>query len=159
MGETPRQELPGSNLLVHATTVALGTNAALLRGPSGSGKSDLALRFIFGEPMHANAQTEHRLVADDQTHLSLDTGRLFATAPVSITGLIEVRGVGIISVPTRPIAEVRLVIDLVSAHDVERLPDPDETVTMLGKAVPLRRLAAFEASAPLKLRLLLQALV
>ena len=59
-------------LLVHGTTVEIAGQAVLIRGPSGSGKSDLALRLIDG-----GAQ----LVADDQTELSPRDGRLVASAP------------------------------------------------------------------------------
>ncbi len=139
-------------LRVHATTVALSPSAAvLLRGASGAGKSDLALRFLSAQS-HASGTGSHRyLVADDQTCLTLTDGNLMASAPLGFAGLIEVRGVGLVTVPSLASAEVRLAIDLVPAVSVERYPLELETVIWLGKRVPLRRISPFEASAPLKL--------
>ena len=138
-------------LLLHATTVAIATEATLravlLRGPSGCGKSDLALRLI-----DAGAC----LVADDQTELSRRGDALFANAPATIAGLIEVRGLGIVRVEAAPAAPVALVVDLVPPDRVERLPE-GRTETLLGIALPLIALAPFEASAAAKLRLALRA--
>jgi HPr kinase/phosphorylase len=133
--------------LVHATSVAIGGRAVLLRGPSGSGKSDLALRLI-----DAGA----RLVADDQTRIWRDGDVLLARAPESIAGLIEVRGVGIVRVESVPVARLVLIADLVAVQHVERLPEPSSE-TIFGLAIPRVALAPFEASAPIKLRLALAA--
>lgn len=133
---------------IHGTSVALGGDGILLQGPSGSGKSDLALRLIDGGA---------RLVADDQTELSLVQGELRLSAPAAIAGRIEVRGVGILPVPTVASAPLRLVVALVAPGQVERLPEP-QFCTFLGRRVPLLALAPFEASAPAKLRLAVAAL-
>ncbi len=85
----PAGAIVSETLLVHATAVAIEGEAVLLRGPSGSGKSDLALRLIDG-----GAQ----LVADDQTLLRRAGGRVLASAPPAIAGLLEVRGVGVVRV-------------------------------------------------------------
>lgn len=143
------------SLLVHGTTVASGNDAVLLRGASGSGKSDLALRFIASRGTWPSGQGAPALVADDQTTLVQTNGVLMASAPPTIAGKMEVRGVGIVAVPTQPTARVRLVVDLVSVNEVARLPDEDATITLLGCQLPLRRLAPFEATAALKLALLL----
>lgn len=132
---------------VHGTSVALGGDGILLRGPSGSGKSDLALRLIDGGA---------RLVADDQTELRRVKHALVMSAPATIAGRIEARGIGILSVPSIPAAPLRLVVDLIAPEQVERLPEP-AFCTLLGVAVPLLRLAPFEASVPAKLRLALAA--
>lgn len=126
---------------VHATTVALSGRAVLIRGPSGSGKSDLALRLVDEGAM---------LVADDQTGLTVENGRLMARPPPTIAGLLEVRGLGIVRLPYHLAAPVVLVADL--AETVERLP-PEETVDLLGMAIPRVSLRPFEASATAKLRL------
>lgn len=136
-----------SEVLLHATTVAIDGCAVLLRGPSGSGKSDLALRLI-----DAGA----RLVADDQSAVSRDGDRLVVRAPAPIAGLFEVRGVGIVRLDSVPEAPVGLIADLVAAQSVERLPSR-RAETILGIAVPLIGIAPFEASAPAKLRLALRA--
>lgn len=133
---------------VHGTSVALGGDGILLRGPSGSGKSDFALRLI---------DEGGRLVADDQTELRLVGGELSMSAPATIAGQIEVRGIGILRLPALPAAPLRLVVDLVAPAQVERLPEPRRT-ELLGRQVPLLALAPFEASAPAKLRLALGAL-
>ncbi|CAA7617583.1 HPr kinase/phosphorylase [Magnetospirillum sp. UT-4] len=129
--------------LVHGTSVEIGGHAVLIRGPSGSGKSDLALRLI-----------DHgaTLVADDRTELSAEGGRLFAASPATIAGMLEVRGLGIMRLPHRERAPLALVIDLVAAERVERLPEPVATA-YLGVRVPALALAPFEASAAAKVRL------
>ena len=134
---------------VHGTTVALEGVGVLLRGLSGSGKSDLALRLIDGGA---------RLVADDQTELRRTADGLVARAPATIAGKMEVRGVGILRVPTVASAPVRLVVDMVSAERVERLPEP-QFCEYLQCSLPLLALAPFEASTPAKIRLALASLV
>lgn len=136
-------------ILVHGTTVALEGDGVLLRGPSGSGKSDLALRLI-----DAGA----RLVADDQTELIRSPSGLIARSPASIAGKMEVRGVGILHVPTVSSAPVRLAVDLVPPDRVERLPEP-QFCEYLQYSLPLVGLAPFEASTPAKIRLALASLV
>ena len=135
-------------MLVHATAVAIEGEAILLRGPSGSGKSDLALRLIDG-----GAQ----LVADDQTLLQRVEDRVLASAPADIAGLLEVRGVGIVRMEKTELTPLVLIADLVLSGDVERLPEP-RVETILGLCVPVAALAPFEASAAAKLRLLRRAL-
>ncbi len=134
--------------LLHATAVAIDGHAVLLRGPSGCGKSDLALRLI-----DAGAC----LIADDQSELRRRGDVLLVHAPVTIAGLIEVRGLGILRFDTLAEAPVRLIADLVPADRIERLP-PLRTIAILGIAVPLIEIAPFEASAAAKLRLALRAL-
>jgi HPr kinase/phosphorylase len=131
---------------VHATSVALGGEGILLRGPSGSGKSDLALRLI---------DEGARLVADDQTELERVGAGIEMRAPVTIAGRIEARGLGIVPVPSVAAAPLRLVVDLVAPAAVERLPEP-EFCSLLGLSLPLLRLAPFAASATAKLRLALR---
>lgn len=128
---------------IHGTCVLVGGIGVLLRGPSGGGKSDVAVRLIDDGAL---------LVADDQVQVRADGGRLMATAPATLAGLIEVRGVGIVPVPAAETAEIRLVVDLVPADDVERLPEP-ETVTLMDRTVPHLALSPFDASTPAKLRL------
>jgi HPr kinase/phosphorylase len=142
-------------VLVHGTCVALGRTAALLRGPSGCGKSDLALRFLYLARRGPAALEAPILVADDQVHLVLDGTRLLARAPPTIRSKLEVRGIGIIDVKSLQDADLALVVDLVGAGDVERLPDGDATARLMGVDVPLLRLCPWEASAPVKLALAL----
>ena len=97
-------------VLIHATAVALpvaeGWAGVLLRGRSGAGKSDLALRLL---------DQGARLIADDQTEIYDDNGTLSLAAPPRIAGRLEVRGLGLMSVPTVEHACLVLVADLVSA--------------------------------------------
>ena len=137
--------------LVHGTCVALGRSAALLRGPSGSGKSDLALRFLFLARRGPAALEAPILVADDQVCLTRKGARLLASAPPTIRGRIEVRGVGIVDVKSLEEAELALVVDLVPAGEVERLPEAGARARLMGLEVPLIRLSPWQASAPIKL--------
>jgi len=130
-------------MLVHGTCVEVFGHGVLLRGPSGCGKSDLALRLIDGGA---------RLVADDQVELIAEGGSAHATAPASISGRMEVRGVGIVEVATIVRAPVALVVDLVAPDDVPRMPEPSEC-ELAGIALPSISLAPFEASAEAKVRL------
>jgi serine kinase of HPr protein (carbohydrate metabolism regulator) len=135
-------------LLVHATAVAIDGEAILLRGPSGSGKSDLALRLIDGGG---------QLVADDQTLLRREGERVLASAPPAIAGLLEVRGVGVVRMAAIATAPLVLIADLTLSGDIERLPGRRVEI-VLGRPVAAVDLAPFEASAPAKLRLLRRAL-
>jgi HPr kinase/phosphorylase len=132
---------------IHATTVVIEGIGVLLRGRSGSGKSDLALRLIDGGA---------RLVADDQTILKCCDGRLEARAPGSLQNKIEVRNLGVLTLPVGSVASVGvlgLVVDLVDSPDkLDRMPVP-ETVDLNGIAVRRLRLWPFEASAAAKVRL------
>jgi serine kinase of HPr protein (carbohydrate metabolism regulator) len=134
-------------LLLHATAIAIDGRALLLRGASGSGKSDLALRLI-----DAGA----RLVADDQSELCRRGAEVIARAPAAIAGLLEVRGIGIVRLDALAEAPVALIVDLVPAETIERLP-ARRTEMILGVALPLIRVAPFEVSAAAKLRLALRA--
>ena len=75
---------------VHASTVTNEGRAVLITGPSGSGKSDLALRLL---------DRGFKLVSDDRTLVKKDGERLIASAPPAIAGKLEVRGIGIVDVP------------------------------------------------------------
>jgi HPr kinase/phosphorylase len=132
---------------VHGTSVAFGGDGILLQGPSGSGKSDLALRLIDAGAL---------LVADDQTELTLAGDGVRMSAPAAVAGRIEVRGLGILRVPSAPSTVLRLAVMLVAAQQIERLPEP-QFCELLGRSVPLLALAPFEASAPAKLKLALRA--
>lgn len=136
----------GEEILVHATCVSLGGQGLLLRGPSASGKSDLALRLI--------AEAGARLVADDQCRLARHGGALVATAPAAIAGRIEARGLGVMALPAAGEAVVALVADLVPGRGAARLPEP-ATAAFLGLAVRRCELDPFEAGATAKLCLAL----
>jgi len=120
-----------------------------MRGPSGSGKSDLALRLI---------DSGARLVADDQTEL-FESGRaIVMRAPLAIANRLEVRGIGILEVASVAEAPLRLVLELVDAERIERLPEP-AFCRYFARDIPLLALAPFEPSAVAKVRLFLRSLV
>jgi HPr kinase/phosphorylase len=132
---------------IHGTVISVDGAGILIRGPSGSGKSDLALRMIDGGA---------HLVADDRVVLVHIRGALEARAPKALQGMIEVRGLGVISLPeskVEPVVKIELVVDLSSSRDdIERMP---EALRVELDGVELRRLRLwpFEASAPAKVRL------
>lgn len=128
---------------IWGTVVSIDGRGVLLRGPSGSGKSDLALRLI-----DAGAG----LVADDRVEVVREGDRLVARAPDSLSGQMEVRGIGIVIVQAVQRAGLVLVVDLVPLEQVPRMPDPGRW-THLGASVPLITLHAFEPSAMAKVRL------
>ena len=111
---------------LHASCVAWGSRAVVIVGPSGSGKSALALHLMaFG----------CALVADDQTEVWAQADRLFAKSPAALHGMIEARGVGILRAEPVPQAESALVVDL-GQTETHRLP-PLRHVTLLGQTRPL----------------------
>ena len=139
--------------LIYGTCVSLGKKGAILTGASGSGKSDLALRFIFATP----PELDPALIADDQVYVEARNGQLFAYPPKTISGQIEIRGLGIAHIPFRKEAEVKVLIRLTSKEEVPRLPpSPLPTQELCGINVPILLLSPFESSAALKLRLALQ---
>jgi HPr kinase/phosphorylase len=138
----------GDSAIVHATAVAIGGRAVLLRGASGSGKSDLALRLI-----DAGA----RLISDDYSQLRHENEAILVRAPEPISGLLEVRGLGILRVEALAEAPLALIADLVAPQNVERLPEP-YSETIFGVSIPVVEVAPFEASAAAKLRFALAAL-
>jgi HPr kinase/phosphorylase len=82
-------------------------------------------------------------------------GRILATAPATIRGKIEVRGIGIVEVKSLAEAELKLVVDLVWPDQVERMPELDKSLQLMGLAIPLLALRPWEPSAPIKLALAL----
>lgn len=142
--------------MVHGTAIALGARGILIRGRSGTGKSDLALRAVCSPPSPVSPQTV-RLVSDDQVLVVPGADGLMMSAPPAIAGKLEVRGLGLVDLQPMAVAQepVRLVlvVDLVRAlAEIERLP-AEATVDMLGQRIAALRLYPFEGSAVWKLRL------
>lgn len=131
------------NATVHGTCVAFGDIGILLRGVSGSGKSDLALRLI---------EAGAALVADDRVELRAGEDRLTAAAPAGLAGLMEIRGLGLVELPSVSDIPVELIADLVSTADMERLP---ATVWEECAGIRIRKVAVapFEQTAVAKLRI------
>lgn len=115
-----------AGVTLHASCVALQGRALLIVGRSGSGKSSLALSLMaFGA----------QLISDDRTCLKRDNGAVLASAPPTIQGLIEARGVGLLRAEPAPVAPVVGVVDL-DRSESERLPPYRET-DLLGQSVTL----------------------
>jgi HPr kinase/phosphorylase len=115
---------------LHGSCVARDGAGVLLLGPSGTGKSDLALRLL---------GRGFALVADDQ----VDVIDGFARSPSALSGLLEVRGLGIVQLPY--LSVVKLSIVVVLSEQNERLPRPERHAEL---DLPLVRLHAFDGSAP-----------
>jgi len=136
-----------SSETVHASSVALEGRAVLITGPSGSGKSDLTLRLL---------DRGFTLVSDDQTLVYRDGDRLIATAPPTIAGKLEIRGIGIVEMETVSEVPVALLVELTS--EIQRLPDDSRERPVLGVPLPLISVDALPASAPSKVALALDRL-
>ena len=132
----------------YSTCVSIDGRGVLLRGFSGSGKSDLAIRLI-------NNGAE--LVADDQVVFKKVGDNIWASPPPNIGGIIELRGIGLLRCDFVSRVQVALVVDLVSPMRVQRLPK-SAVCEILGVEFPLIELAPFESSAPTKLSMACQAI-
>jgi HPr kinase/phosphorylase len=134
---------------IHASAVLVGAHAVLIQGPSGSGKSRLALDLL--QAGGGGALPFARLVGDDHVHVEAAHGRLLVRPAAALAGLIEVRGAGIRRVAHEPLAVVGLLVELGAAQS-ERLPAPDQQETTFdGVRVP--RLAVAAGTDPLPLLL------
>jgi len=117
----------------------------LLTGPSGSGKSDLALRLL---------DRGFTLVSDDQTIVRKDGDRLVASAPPNIAGKLEIRGIGIVEMERVDNVAIALIVELTNSQ-IQRLPDDSRERPILGVKLPLVTIDALTASAPSKVALAL----
>jgi len=122
---------------VHACAVLVGAHALLIRGPSGSGKSQLALKLITAA--QSGLLPFARLVADDRIRLEPCHGRLLVRAPDALAGLIEVHGLGIRQLPHEPVAVIGSVVEL-AAPDAPRLPERAE-IEVEGIKLPQLKIA------------------
>jgi serine kinase of HPr protein (carbohydrate metabolism regulator) len=132
----------------HATSVAIGGNALLITGASGSGKSDLALRLIDRGAV---------LVSDDYSVVQRRGAELWATPAPNIVGKMEIRGIGIVDEPHLPEARLRLIVAL--SDTFHRFPMEEQHEQILGIRLPIIPLAPFEASTPIKVERVLARLL
>jgi len=143
MNLSPATSLVSSET-IHASCVSIQGRAVLIEGRSGEGKSDLALRLI---------DRGAALVSDDQTICQRSDGTLSATAPATIAGKIEVRGIGIVEMPHVERVPVAMIVTILDSPP--RFPEELETRRIAGVDVPVLPLAALEPSAPIKVELAL----
>ena len=137
MSDKPRgQAEDGTRFAVHASTLVVGEHGILIRGPSGSGKTRLVLALV----AEASRDAFARLVADDRTMLSRHAGRLVARPHPAIAGLVERRGLGILTIASEPACRVSLVVDLLPETWPPRMPDAQDGSTSVA-GVELPRLA------------------
>ena len=140
---TPGPRLSAETL--HASAVAAEGRAVLITGPSGSGKSDLALRLL---------DRGFTLVSDDQTIVKRDGDRLLASPPPTIAGKLEIRGIGIVEMDNLTDMPVALIVEL-TVDEIQRLPDDSRERPILGVSLPIVTIDAMTASAPSKVALAL----
>ncbi|MEX1035536.1 MAG: HPr kinase/phosphatase C-terminal domain-containing protein [Sneathiella sp.] len=129
----------------HASSVEIEGRGVLLRGPSGAGKSDLALRLV---------DSGGTLISDDYTEIVIRDGQAFLGPPANIAGRIEVRGLGLMPLPSVQNIPLALVFDLMPYGEIDRAPTAEVT-TFEGVEIPRRDLDPFMASATAIVRLAL----
>lgn len=112
-------------LILQASAVALDGRALAIEGPPGSGKSSLALALI---------ERGAQLIGDDGIRVVREGDLLLASPPPNITGKLEVRGVGLIELPTAQPAPLALILTL--GLQSQRLPEILAQREMLGLSVP-----------------------
>ena len=119
-------------LNIHGTALLVGARGVLITGPSGAGKTTLALALLG----HCCASgVFSRLVGDDQLFAAVHGGRLVCRAPATIAGLCEVHGIGPRPLAFEPAAVIDLVVRLVEPTEMARLQD-EATETVDGCRLP-----------------------
>ena len=139
-------QLTNTNQQIHATAIEINGIAVLLRGAPGIGKSDLALRLI---------EEGAKLISDDRVQLIEINGQVCASSPESISGIMEVRGVGILNVESTSKIPIGLLVELVVESEIERLPEP-EYDQLLAHKIKVIKIDPFSVSATAKIRYVLK---
>ncbi|QYX55819.1 HPr kinase/phosphatase C-terminal domain-containing protein [Roseovarius sp. SCSIO 43702] len=120
---------PSSRAVVHASCVALGSRALLIRGKAGAGKSSLALDLL---------SRGASLVSDDRTEITRTGEGLRVAAPAPIRGRIEARGLGLLNAPVATDGAILIAVVDLDTPETERLPPARET-ELLGITLPILR--------------------
>ncbi len=140
--------MPSDGMLRHGGCAARDGAGVLLLGPPGAGKSDLLLRLV---------AAGWSLVADDAVLLRAEGGALIAAAPDRLRGMLELRGLGLVSGFPAAVAPIHLAADLLPREEMPRLPHPAR-FEALGVSIPRIALHAPDASAPARLGVALDVL-
>lgn len=129
---------------IHGSACVIGTAGILILGEPGSGKSAALARLLADSAADGHFA---RLVSDDRVIVEPVNGRCLMRAPLSICGLVELRGTGIAAMPNLAKAVLRLAIRI-EAHDKgpDRLPAEGETLRVVGHDVPLMRIWPYAAN-------------
>ena len=137
---------------IHASAVLIGPKAALIRGPAGSGKSQLVWDLLL-QVTEFGALPFARLVGDDRVHVDTRAGRLLVRPATRLAGLLEIRGLGIRRLPYEPVAAVALVVDL-AAEDAGRHPQETGNTAIGGVSLPRLAVAPGMRALPMVLAFL-----
>jgi HPr kinase/phosphorylase len=129
----------------HASAVIVGEAGILIQGPSGSGKSSLALALL---DLARDRGMFACLVGDDRVSILPSHQRILANGAINVLGLIERRGAGVLTVPVEPRVVLRLVINLlVQGEQWARAPEEEDLrIAMLG--INVARVAFEKGSGP-----------
>jgi HPr kinase/phosphorylase len=133
---------------MHGTAISINGHGVLILGESGTGKTDLALRLIDRGAL---------LICDDRVIVDSSSSIPMLRQAPNIKGIIEVRGIGLITLDTKEYAPLRLCVLLNVVPD--RLPDEHAAHECAGFSIPKIALDAFTASAPIKLEIALKSVV
>jgi serine kinase of HPr protein (carbohydrate metabolism regulator) len=138
MSESENDPTPKGEVLANVSCVSMRGRAMLITGEPGSGKSSLALALL---------DRGAELVGDDGVTLREEDGQVLASPPPNTAGLIEIRNVGLLEVPTAS-APVAIIVNL--AEDAERLPLGAAEALLLG--IPLPQVDLYPHTPTLPLR-------
>ena len=126
---------------MHSSSIVIDDNGVLILGDSGSGKSDLALRLI------DNGAT---LISDDVSICKKNLNNIYLYCPPETKGLLEVREIGIVTVPFVERIKLKLVVNLQKKKN-ERFPE-DNYLKILGIKIPLINIDGKNSSAVAKIK-------
>ncbi len=146
-----------TNITIHASCVAFGNRAVLIRGKPGSGKSDLVLQLIDGQGYGLGARLlRAKLVADDQVILLRENDAVFAAPPKILAGKLEIRGRGIVTIPQELKAKLFCIVDLKPQSEIIRMPEAQDMLTdILGLSFPRYSIDPVASSAAAQIRSML----
>ncbi|MDX8525324.1 HPr kinase/phosphorylase [Mesorhizobium sp. MSK_1335] len=117
---------------IHGTAILIGEHGVLIIGPSGAGKTTLALALVDHCQMRGLFS---RMIGDDQLFAACHAGRLVCHAPTTIAGLAEVPGIGPRSLPSERAGLIDLTVRLVQAGEMTRFQG-EATETIAGCQLP-----------------------